>query len=292
VVVALVRAEGVEAVLGALQRAAPALAVVLVLEGLVILCDAASLRQLYAAPRPAWSRIVRATLVGYPVASLAPAGRTIAEGLKAALLTPGNGGARAALAAGRIQGIVLLSASVASIAAAGPAFLAFDSGLAGWAIAGNAALTGALGFGVLAAGRHLGVGGFLGRRWARASTLGPEVDALWRAEPLVPATALALQVLGRALVMGELGVVLAALGPTSLPQIVLASGVFLVGTSVGDLVPAQVGVTEAHFVLTSSILAIPASDAVVLPMFLRASQLAWSTVGMTLPLLWPAQRES
>jgi hypothetical protein len=277
---------GVEPVTTALVRAAPAALVVLALEGLILLCDAAALRALHAPDPPPWRAIGRATLVGYPIASLAPAGRAFAEGVRATMLAPSSGQARAATAAGRVQGVVLLSAGVASLAGAiGAAARAWPAAATG-AMLANAALTFGLGFGVLAGGRHLKLGARLGRLFGRAGAVGAEVDALWGDAPLVPWRALAFLVAGRAVVVLEVGVVLAALGVTDPLAALAATGVLLVGTSVGDLVPAQAGVTEVHFALAASALGLAAGDAVVVPMLVRLAQLGWSALGFIAPLWW------
>jgi len=286
-IVVLIRYSGAESVADSMARALPYLAVVVALEGLIVIADTITLSLLYRAPRPPLPVILRATLIGYTWAALAPAGRTVAEGLKAGMLAPYSTGARAGVAAGRIQATVVLSAALLSAASLLPAFALPDTRAARWAIGANTLLTLILGLALMTAGQRLNLGALLGRVWRRAESLGPEMDALWRAEPIIPWAALLAQMAGRACTVLQIWALLAALGDVDGPRALFATGLFLVGASVGGFIPAQLGANEANFVLCAPLLGLSSGDAIAVPMLIRAAQFFWAAVGLAVPLVWP-----
>src|SRR5262245_30962153 len=113
----LIAHTGLEQAAASVWTASVRLPLVFALEGAVAGLDALSLFTLYRERRPPFGQVLRATLIGGTVTALLPAGRTVSEGVKAALLSPFAGGAAAAVAAGRLQASLLLSNGVISIAA-------------------------------------------------------------------------------------------------------------------------------------------------------------------------------
>jgi hypothetical protein len=80
--------------------------------------------------------------------------------------------------------------------------------------------------------------------------------------------------------------VLAMSGSTSLGRSLLAQGINLVGTSLGDLVPGQLGVTDGAFALSASALGITAADAIAISVLAHFVQMCWVFVGSLIPLAW------
>lgn len=276
---------GVAEVGHAVKIALPSLVLVLIAEAGIIVLDALALERLYRAPRPGFWEFLRITIAGYPLAALAPAGRTVAEGVKAAVLARRTSPAQATVAAARMQAVLLLANALASVPAIGVAFVAEDATIVAWAVLINVVVMSSLGFGILLAGRGLGVGALLGKRWGKAKTVGPEVDALWRSEPFIPWSAFFIECGARLLSLFQLAALLAAFGEIDLHRVLLAQGLFAVGTSVGDLLPAQLGATEANFVFAASAIGLSSGQAFAIPMLIRAAQLSWAAVGLILPLL-------
>ncbi|MFO0724763.1 MAG: hypothetical protein U1E65_13360 [Myxococcota bacterium] len=277
---------GVDDVVRAVEKAAPSMGLVLLFEAGIIFLDGWALMLLYPTPRPTLGEFVRVTLAGYPLAALAPAGRTVAEGVKAAILARRMGSAEATVAAARIQAVLLLSNALASVPAAVIAFMTLDSKIPGWAALGNAVLMASIGLGVVLAGRGLNLGTLLGRRWGKAKTLGPEVDAVFRQKPLLPLAPLLVELLARALAAAEIAALLSAFGAVEVPRVLLSQGLFMVGTSLGDLLPAQLGATEANFVFVRDAIGLSAGEAIAIPLLLRAAQLTWAAIGLVVPLFW------
>jgi hypothetical protein len=235
--------------------------------------------------------VLRATLIGSTVAGLLPAGRAVAEGVKASLLSPYSGGARATVAALRSQTALLLSNGLMSLVALVAAITAASAApIVAWAMGGNAGLMFVIAFGVLLAGRGMGLGGFIGKRWRRAERLGPEVDQVWRAEPLIPAGAVFTQLVARTVTVVQLAVLIGAFhaaAATDLEVVLLSEGLLLVGGTIGDLLPAQLGATDANFMLSSAVLGLGASEALAIPLLLRVARLGWAGVGALVPTFWP-----
>jgi hypothetical protein len=68
----------------------------------------------------------------------------------------------------------------------------------------------------------------------------------------------------------------------------VTEGVHLVGAAVGDLMPSQLGTTEANFTLAAAALALPAASAVSIALLAHLAQILWVLVGAVVPVVWPA----
>ena len=287
----LVRHTGVDAVARALARGAHLLPFILLGEIAILACTLCALRTLYgdarrAVPLSAW---VRSGLIGYAVMGLVPAGRTAAEAMRAALLARYVGAARAAAAATRLQGVALIGNAAISLPAAWAAYHLLGPSLVPGAIVANGALVFVLGGAILLAGRRLGFGAFLGRRSTRAQAFGQAFDDHLRGEPLLPARAIGWEALSRCVQVSQCALLLSAVGGVvGIGQALRAEGVLLVGGALGDLVPAQLGVTEATYTLSSKALLLSASDAMAIALLAHLAQLFWVAVGSLVPLVWPA----
>jgi hypothetical protein len=121
----------------------------------------------------------------------------------------------------------------------------------------NLVATGGLGVALYLVLRHVKVGGFLGQRFERLRQFGPEIDVHVRESTPRHLPALGFCVLGRAIQTIQYGVIaFAVVGYFSGSNALIAEGIQLVGRSMGDAVPNQVGVTEGAFALCAGALSL------------------------------------
>jgi hypothetical protein len=100
--------------------------------------------------------------------------------------------------------------------------------------------------------------------------------------------ALAAQLVGRCVQALQLAVAGTVLGAQfTLPQIALTQAVYLVGAALGDLVPAQLGTTDAAFVLAAPTLGLTAASAFSVAVAMHAVQLLMAGVyGLGALFIW------
>jgi hypothetical protein len=282
----LLRRSRPELVWAAMTRAAWPFAGVVLLEGVAVACSVAGMGAVYRAtgvtvPVPL---LVRTGLIGYAVAGLVPAGRAAAEATRAALVSPLVGRGRAGAAALRLQAVALLANSVVSFVAA---FAAAGHGLLALFIAGNGVLTLVLGGGALLLDWHGRVGAFLARYLPSLGGFGRDLDA-HLGKSGFPRASLAWELGARAVQIAQNGVLVAAVGGAfGLGQALRAEGIHLVGAAVGDLIPQQLGVTDANFTLSAATLGLAPGDAMAVALLAHLSQLIWVAAGALVPVLWP-----
>jgi len=287
-VLLIVRGIGVPAIGRVLAGAAALFPLVLALEGAQLACTTLALRSLYG-PRVPSGQLVRAGLIGYAVMGLVPAGRAVAEVTRASLLTRWVGAARAAAAAARIQVATLIANGIISIAAV--VAVVVSASAPAWlplAIAGNGAVTLALGASVLLAARRR-PGAWLGRVVPKAQGFGADLDDVLQAEPALPAGAIGWELLGRFFQVAQNAVFLACVGgePT-LSRALTSEGIHLVGAALGELIPGQLGATEGNYTLAAGALALPVASAVAIALLAHISQLVWVLAGSLVSVTWPA----
>jgi Lysylphosphatidylglycerol synthase TM region len=290
-VLLLIRHSGTTAVWSALSRAAYAVPLLLLLEIGVCGCDMAALRLLYGEERKKipLSVLIRAALIGYPVMCLVPIGRSVAEVARAALLARHTSVARAAAAATRLQGLLLFANAAISFPCAAVALWVLGPSWLPAAIAGNGLLCAVLGFAVVLAGRRSRIGAWIARRSKRATHFGSAFDDHLRNATPVPPAALALTCGTRVFqVIQHMIMVVAVGGKLSVINGMLAEAVHLVGSAMGDLIPAQLGATEANFTFAAKVLALAPGDAMAIALLLHVVQMFWTGVGSLVPLVWPA----
>jgi len=284
----LVREVGSDAVQWGLVRAASFLPLLLVLEGGRIFCEAAATRRLVAelGGSVRAGLLSRAVLVCYSLTIAAPAGRTAGEAAKAAMLARRLGTARAAVVAAAMQALNLLTnGTVGAIAAVAAFSITGWSPLTGCLVA-HALVHYVAGFGLQVLARHRG----LARRVASIfPRLQGVVDRFAHASQrlrYVPRAAGWFMLASRALQALQLAILgHAVAGGFALEQALLGHGVYMLSTAVGDLVPAQLGVTDGAFVLAAGPLGIVAADAAAIGLVIHCIQLCWVVVGALVPLL-------
>jgi hypothetical protein len=83
--------------------------------------------------------------------------------------------------------------------------------------------------------------------------------------------------------------VVAVGGPISVLAALCSEGIHLVGASVGDLIPGQIGATEGSYTLFAKVLGMVPADAVTIAMVAHLAQLTWVVIGLVATALWRAR---
>ncbi|MBS2032141.1 MAG: flippase-like domain-containing protein [Deltaproteobacteria bacterium] len=266
-----------------LGKSAPMLPWVLALEAGMLVCNTFALRALYGplVDRTNTRGWLRAAMLGYTVGVVAPLGRAAAEASRALLLKRGVGGPRAAVAAVQMQGVVLLANFFASAIAFVASVKALGMNRASIFVAANAALALVLGMSILVVRKRGRPGRLLGN-------FGAEFDATPGATSPEVFASLAWEMGARVLHFAQCGVALLAVGRAFSPGVTLAvQGTQLVGSTLGDAIPAQLGATEATLVMSASSLMLTSTMAATLALLIHAAQLALAAIcgagAMTIP---------
>lgn len=292
----LVRGVGPRTLFSMLRASARWLPVLFALDALRVVAEVASTWSLSVRVRrrvPV-AELFRVHLIGYAIAAFMPAGRAAGEAVKAAMLSRFVGAPEAAAVGAANQASSLLGGVIAAIPCVVAAIAMTGLSPLTGAIAAYAGIT-ILGFtAVQVACRKRGLGGPLLRRFSRmmeAATTAFQ-DAMDRI-PIVPAGATIAAAASRALVVAQLAVLLAALGGRhGVGEALLAHGVGLVGGTLGDLVPGQLGASDGAFALAAPYLGLALVDGVAISVMLHAVQVVWAVLGWTLPFVWKAPRRS
>ena len=283
-VVLLVDLVGPDDVLVQIEALTPALGWLFLLEMVRLGAEiGATATQLGRYVRPLGARrLVRGHLLSYATSALAPAGRVAGEVIKAAYYSPMLGRPIAAALAVRIQAASLFAGGAMSAVCA---VAALSIGAPPWLSIGLIAHTALAGFagGMLTwAGRRSGALKNAGRlklslealekgfRTLRASIVGPVLFLF----------------LGRFIQVAEMAVLLSVLSraPTLVDSLVM-EGVFMIGTAAGDLIPAQLGATDAAFTFGASSFAVTASQGLAIAAAIHIVQLGTSIVCSIVALL-------
>lgn len=279
-----------------LGRAVMWLPLLILLEAARIAGDAGSTWMLYrrwGASVPTGA-LLRAHLVAYPISILMPAGRSAAEAFKAAALAPHATGPRAAAVATLNQSLALLAGAIIGLPCLGASLLITGVSALSIALAVQVAITTIGGIGLQLTIRHRAIAAWLGRSWvgrrfARAAAATDHFQAALCEHPLIPRRALGAMMVNRVAQALQFGVLLVAVaGSASVGHSLLAQGINLVGTSIGDLVPAQIGVTDGAFALGAAALGITAAAAIAMSVIAHFVQILWCVAGCVAPLLWKA----
>lgn len=284
---------GVPALARAVSAAAFVMPVVILLEGARVACDARTTTLLYAsagAMPPPVLPVLRAHLAVVPVSLFLPAGRAGAEAVKAVMLAPLVGPSVAVVAAVHNPSLALAATFVLSIPVALAALSTWGPSAIAIAIAVQGLTAIGLSLFLVVASRRAGVPWVVRRFSARAGAVAEDAEERLRRTPLYPLAALGVQVVGRVLMAVELGLLAWAAGadPTVLGTL-LVTGVQLVGQAAGDVVPGQLGVTDAAFALAAAELRMDAARALSIPLLIHGAQLFWAAVGALVPTAWPEE---
>lgn len=267
----------------ALARLAAWLPLLMAIEGARIAIEALGTGALYGLPRARLPllRLLRAHVVGYGLAFYMPAGRAAAEAVKAAMLARCATPARAAAVAAANQSLALLGLAIAAAACAlGAAALGAAELVASLLIV--AAITGGLGAAIRIATLRMR-GGWIRRFAPRIAAVVD--DARAEIPRWIPPAPLAAFLASRALQLAGIAALLYALaGEASLAGALAANGVGLVGASLGDLVPGQLGATDATFSMAAGTLGLTPEAALSIALIVHLVQMAWLGIALAMEL--------
>ncbi len=249
----LVRDAGPARVAGVLLQAGSWLPLILAFELAQITCDVFAIRSILG--RTAWGEIpvgaiARSGALSYAMMVLLPAGRAAGEVARATILSKYLGMPRAAGASTKLQAAYLSANGLLS----GAAFLAV-SGRFGVAsplalmLLGNVVFQAFISVGLIAILWDARVGRWLDRTRRRLLSLPEEGSSLDAADRRrLPWKASLICSLGRTAQLFQYGVILHAVGGFAAPRSALvAHGIHLVGATLGDFLPNQLGVVDGAY---------------------------------------------
>jgi len=286
----VVYASGARAVLQGLGGSLHALPAVAAFELAVLGCRTLALRALYGsdAARVAPRQWVRAGALGYAVGTVLPIGRASAEASRALFLGRTVGGARAAVAAVQMQGVALLANAFFTLFTLAVALKLVGLGTISALLLANTLVTLVLGMGILAVRERARPGRLLGLFTARGREFGRAFDATLGASGRGILASLAWETGARVFQLLQCAVALAAVGRLSGPgKTVLANGLLMLGGAIGDLIPAQLGVTEATLAMGAAAVGLTAATAATVALLIHGAQLALALLCGSLALATP-----
>jgi len=283
-------ASGAGAVLDRLGASAHALPALALLEAAMVACSTLALRALYgpAAATVSLRQWLRVGAAGYAVGLVLPMGRGSGEAARAVLLSRDTSGPRAAVAAVQMQGVVLLSTAVFVLPVLAATLLLLGPGLVAALVLGNGAVAGVVGASILLVRARARPGRLLGGLVQRFRRFGAAFDDAAGASRAELLRSLAWETLGRVAQAVQCGVALAALGhPAKLVRVLVIRGLLMVGSALGDVLPGQLGATEATLALGADAVQLTAASAASLALLVHGAQillgLACTAVAFGLP---------
>ncbi len=252
VVVQLVRAAGPARVWGVMVQAGAWLPFVVLLEVYQAGSDFMAIRAILGddwrkVPPRAW---LRSSLIAYAMMILVPAGRAAGEVTRAALLSRQLGAARAATTATQLQAAYLGANGMMSLLEAGFVATLFGvrSPLA-LLLLGNVVSQAIISGGLLAILWDARIGRLLEglrRRFFKGAEPSAPVDPSVRRR--LPWRAFLTSLLARSVQVLQYGIVVHAVGGAfSAHAAIVTHGIHLVGATLGDLVPSQLGVVDGIY---------------------------------------------
>jgi hypothetical protein len=281
---------GLAHVLGAIHQAAGWLPLLIALELGWLSCTTLAVRKLYGRERRKISlrTWVRGSVWGYVTMLVAPMGRATGEAVRAVVLSSESNDVLAGLSAVRMQVISMYANAIACALAAGMCFWLAGTSAVSFVIAGNAAATAAIGTAVL-----LAQGSGRVSRWAQRVFKKVESSSWEGAFAAGPVwgRALAWETLGRGLQWIQYTLALLAVsGTRSFERGLVSQGIHLVAATVGDLIPAQLGVNEANFALAAPTLGMTPAAAASVGVIVHVAQLGTMMVCLVVALLVRTRR--
>jgi uncharacterized membrane protein YbhN (UPF0104 family) len=282
-------------VLASLGASVPALPALAGLEAVMVGCSTLALRALYgpAGPRVPVRQWVRAGALGYALGLVLPMGRGAGEAARAVLLSRSAGGARAAVAAVQMQGIVLLSTAVIGFPVLVATLALLGPGAVAGLILANGLVAAVVGGSILVARERAKLGRLLGGLIKRLERFGLAFDAVVGASRVDLARSLAWESAGRVAQVVQCGVALAAIGqPSGLGRVLVTRGALIIGSAIGDFIPGQLGATEATLVVGAGALALTAAGAASLALLIHAAQIVLGLLCAAVTVALPGLRET
>ncbi|MBI2390611.1 MAG: flippase-like domain-containing protein [Deltaproteobacteria bacterium] len=295
-VVLLVRQIGLRALLSLVTRALPWMPALLALELVRIVAETIGTRAIAVAAddgarRLDWGAWFRMHLVANAALVVLPAGRTICEGIKMASIS-------AATSAPRAAGIVVVQHAMTLLALA---VISVPCAIAAWtlgapvialAVSAHALLCGIGMVGMIVAARHAKIPAFAARWFVHAPDALVTFRETVRAAPWVAPGAFGAKLLNRVVQAVQYGILLVAVGGGgSAARAFHADGVNLVGSALGEFMPAQVGAMDGSFAYAATSLGVTVAMAMAIATLARLTQLVWSAVGALVPVIVPTRAE-
>jgi hypothetical protein len=247
----LVRDAGPERVAGVLWAAGPWLPLILALEVAQWGCDYVALRTILGSH---WEEIplgtiVRSATIAYAMMVLLPAGRAVGEVTRSSILSRYIGLPRAATASTLLQAAYLSANGVLSAAswAVVASSLGAGSPLA-LLLAGNVVVQAVISVGLIAILWDARLGRWLDRHRRRLLNLPDSAPMEAGARRRVPVRAAVVCSVARAMQVAQYGVILHAVGGNATPRAsFVAHGIHLIGSTLGDFLPNQLGVVDGAY---------------------------------------------
>lgn len=291
-VVVLVRQVGARTLLAIVRNALAWMPVLLLLEAVRILCEAWGTRAVAHATMRAHEHLslvawIRMHLVANATLIVLPAGRAICEGVKIVSISATVGAPRAAGIVVVQHGLTMLALGVISIPAA-IAALVLGSKVLALAITAHGVACFAGTFGVLFASRKAAIPPFAAKWFVHAPDAVSTFRDTVRSLPWFVPAGFAGKLGNRLAQAVQFAVLLIAVaGDTTAARTLLADGVNLVGSALGEFIPAQVGTIDGAFAYAAPQLQITVAMGVGIATLARITQLAWAAVGALVPVIVP-----
>lgn len=287
--VVVIRSAGTDDVKAVLSRALRWLPLLLVLEGARIPIEFLTTRTLLgkAKARVSVVALAKIQLIFYAFSIIAPGGRLVAEASKATLLRTHTSGPRAAAVATAGQATSFIADAAVGVLGALSAYA-----LSGWSIftmlmAGFVLACSCLAFLVITGAR----GRLLTRltaRFPRLTRFLARFRGAARAQRMLVFRAVALLFSARLCQVAFFGAALSAVGiGTSLAGAFAGLSLSLLGSAAGDAIPAQLGATDAAFVLAAPLIGAGVAALASVAVLFHISQLFWVAMGTLAAAFWP-----
>ena len=217
---------------------------------------------------------------------LLPMGRVAGEAVRAVMLAPYVGKSLATVVAVQAQIVVLsITTLVTSLAA-----IVFVTKLGwqpmSWLGVLNAGLIAGVFVLAILAAKRFHIGRKLGFLLPRVKVFGEEFDAYFIGTHVLPTKAVLYEGLSRLSQLIQNGfLVLSVGGMWGISQAIASEGVHLVGATVGDLIPGQLGVHELVYSQAGTLLGIGAEQALSIALLAHISQMFGVALALVVPLL-------
>lgn len=282
---------GAREVASTLLGALAVLPLLITLEGSRIPVEALATRILLGDDR---ERVPARVLLGsqfywYALTVAMPGGRPVAEAWKATRLAPYCGPARAAAVAAACQAASFAADAICASASAVACYFVAGPGVLTYLIVLVAVLA-LLAAGLLAAlSRSERVARIVGSvaRFRGAATAFREAA---RTQSMFDPTAVALMLLARGLQIALFASLLGVMAANdSVPLALVLQALNMLGSIAGDLVPAQLGTTDAAFALAAGPLSTPPAAMAAIAILFHAAQLVWVLLA-GVAALWTSAR--
>lgn len=259
----VVRSLGWDRVAEVVRGTGPWLPLVLALEVAIAATDFVAARILAGGGIRARTWL-RSSALAYATCAVLPAGRMAGEAARASVLKADAGLGRAAAACARVQTAALVGTAFISLVGALAAWS--TSAILGGALFANAILCAALASAVLFA-----------IRWRWLAKWLPQGGAAIPSAATAKASLACM--LGRVVQACQYGVVLGAVGGTMTTRgALVVQGVHIVGATVGDAVPNQLGITDGAYRVFADALGLEPARAVSIALAIRVAQLGLAAI--------------